>query len=181
MTLINPPSRHVETFSILGITAPPLGLAYLASTLEEDGHTVKIIDASALRTSLSSIEREVREDRPGIIGVTSTTPTIRDALITIEAVKRACPDALTVIGGPHATFLPSETLRKCSQLDIVCVKEGERTIRELARAVEDRLPLSNVRGIVYRSGDHVTEAPPQPLISNLDSLPFPARHLLPMN
>ncbi|MEM3018402.1 MAG: radical SAM protein, partial [Candidatus Bathyarchaeia archaeon] len=156
-------------------------MAYLASTLEEDGHTVKIIDASALRTSLSSIEREVREDRPGIIGVTSTTPTIRDALITIEAVKRACPDALTVIGGPHATFLPSETLRKCSQLDIVCVKEGERTIRELARAVEDRLPLSNVRGIVYRSGDHVTEAPPQPLISNLDSLPFPARHLLPMN
>jgi anaerobic magnesium-protoporphyrin IX monomethyl ester cyclase len=85
------------------------------------------------------------------------------------------------MGGPHASFLPSETLRKCPQLDIVCVGEAERTIHELAQAVEDKMSLSNVRGIVYRSGNHIVEAPPQPLINDLDSLPFPARRLLPMN
>jgi radical SAM superfamily enzyme YgiQ (UPF0313 family) len=181
ITLINPASKNVETSSLLGITAPPLGLAYLASTLEKDGHSVKIIDALALGTSLSSIEHEVKKDKPSIVGVTSTTPTIRDALMTVEAVKRACPNAVTVIGGPHVTFLPLETLKKCSQLDIVCVGEGENTIHELAQAVEDKAALSNVRGIVYRSGNHIAEAPPQPLINDLDSLPFPARHLLPMS
>jgi len=181
ITFINPPSRHIETSSLLGITAPPLGLAYLASTLEKDGHSVKIIDALALGIPLPSIEHEVKKDRPDIIGVTSTTPAIRDALTIVETVKNASPDSVTVMGGPHASFLPSETLRKCPQLDIVCVGEAERTIHELAQAVEDKMSLSNVRGIVYRSGNHIVEAPPQPLINDLDSLPFPARHLLPMN
>jgi radical SAM superfamily enzyme YgiQ (UPF0313 family) len=181
ITFINPPSRHLETSSVLGITAPPLGLAYLASTLEKDGHSVKIIDGSALGIPLLSIEREVKKDKPDIIGVTSTTPAIRDALAIVETVRNACPDAVTVMGGPHASFVPSETLRKCPQLDIVCVGEGERTIHELAQAVEGKMSLSNVRGIVYRSGNHIVEAPPQPLINDLDSLPFPARHLLPMS
>jgi radical SAM superfamily enzyme YgiQ (UPF0313 family) len=181
ITFINPPSKHLETSSLLGITAPPLGLAYLASTLEKDGHSVKIIDAWALGIPPLSIEREVKKDKPDIIGVTSTTPAIRDALTIVETVKNACPDSVTVMGGPHASFLPSETLRKCSQLDIVCVGEAERTIHELAQAVEDKMSLSNVRGIVYRSGNDIVEAPPQPLINDLDSLPFPARHLLPMN
>ena len=135
----------------------------------------------ALGSSLSSIEHEVAKDEPRIIGVTSTTPTIQDALMVVEAVKRTCPNAVTLMGGPHATFVPSETLRKCSQLDIVCVGEGERTIHELAQAVEGKASLSNVRGIVYRSGNHIAEAPPQLLINDLDSLPFPARHLLPMS
>jgi anaerobic magnesium-protoporphyrin IX monomethyl ester cyclase len=101
--------------------------------------------------------------------------------MTIEAVKKACPDTVTIMGGPHVTFLPSETLMKCQQLDIVCVGEGERTICELAQAVEGKASLSSVRGIVYRSGNRVAETLPQPLIDDLDSLPFPARHLLPMN
>jgi len=101
--------------------------------------------------------------------------------MTVETVKRACPNAVTIMGGPHVTFLPSETLMKCQQLDIVCVGEGERTIRELAQAVEGKASLSSVRGIVYRSGNRIAETLPQPLIDDLDSLPFPARHLLPMN
>lgn len=180
VTLINPPAPHVEVFSVLGITVPPLGLAYLAAVLEEDGHLVRIIDAQALRIPLPQIKREIKRDEPDIVGVTSTTPTIREALAIVKAVKEACPDATTILGGPHATFLPAETLRECPQLDVVCVSEGERTMLELTRAIENKAGLARVRGIIYRCGDHIVKTSSQPLIEDLDSLPFPARHLLPM-
>ena len=180
-TLINPPAPHVELSSVLGITVPPLGLAYLAAVLEGDGHSVKIIDAQALGIRLPQIKHEIKKYQPDIVGVTSTTPTIREALTTIETVKEACPDAITVMGGPHVTFLPAETLRGCPQLDVVCVGEGERTMLELARAIERKADLNSVKGIAYRSGDHIVETPPRPLVDDLDSLPFPARRLLPMN
>lgn len=180
VTLINPSAPHVEASSVLGITAPPLGLAYLAAVLEGDGHSVRIIDAQALGIPLTEIKREIKRDQPSIVGVTSTTPTIREALAIVKAVKEDCPDATTVVGGPHVTFLPVETLRECPQLDVVCIGEGERTVLELAQAIERKASLSNVKGIVYRSGDRIIKTPPQPLIDNLDSLPFPARHLLPM-
>jgi anaerobic magnesium-protoporphyrin IX monomethyl ester cyclase len=166
---------------MLGITVPPLGLASLAAVLEENGHSVRIIDASALGASLSWVQHEIRKEQPNIVGVTSTTPTIQEALAIVEAAKDGCPSAITIVGGPHVTFLPVETLRECSQLDVVCVGEGERTILELTQAIEHKASLSKVRGIVYRSGDHIIKTPPQPLIDDLDSLPFPARHLLPMD
>lgn len=179
--LINPSAPHIEASSLLGITVPPLGLAYLAAVLEKDGHSVRIIDASAVGIPLPQIKHEMEKDQPNIVGVTSTTPTIREALATIKTVKGGCPNAITVIGGPHVTFLPAETLRECPQLDVVCIGEGERTILELAQAIERKASLSSVRGIVYRSGDRIVKTQPQPVIDDLDSLPFPARHLLPMD
>ena len=181
VALINPPAPHIEASSVLGITVPPLGLAYLAAVLERGGHSVRIIDAQALGILLPQIKREIERDQPDIVGVTSTTPTMREALAIVEATKEACPGAITVVGGPHVTFLPAETLRECPQLDVVCVGEGERTMHELTQTIERKASLANVRGIVYRSGDHIVKTPPQPLIDDLDSLPFPARHLLPMD
>jgi anaerobic magnesium-protoporphyrin IX monomethyl ester cyclase len=179
--LINPPALKVESCSLLGITVPPLGLAYLAAVLEKEGHLVKIIDAPVLKASLHQVERELECNQPGMIGVTSTTPTIYEALSVIKVAKKVCPNAVTVLGGPHASFLASETLKGCRELDVTCRGEGEKTILELVRAVEQKESLSNVKGIVFRSGENIIETMPQPWIKDLDSLPFPARHLLPMD
>ena len=179
--MVNPPAPQVETFSLLGITVPPLGLAYLAAVLENDGHSVRIIDAPTLNLSLSQIGRELEHDQPDIVGVTSTTPTIYEALSVIRKAKRVCPNAVTVVGGPHASFFAAETLKECKELDVVCRGEGERTTVELAQAIERKEGLSKVKGIIFRSGDNIVETTPQPWIKDLDSLPFPARHLLPMD
>jgi radical SAM superfamily enzyme YgiQ (UPF0313 family) len=179
--LVNPPAPQVESCSLLGITVPPLGLAYLAAVLEKSGHLVKIIDAPVLKASLPQIERELERSQPDIIGVTSTTPTIYEALSVIRIAKKTCPNAVTVLGGPHASFLAVETLKECRELDVVCKGEGEKTMLELAHAVEQKESLSNVKGIVLRSGESIIETAPQPWIKDLDSLPFPARHLLPMD
>lgn len=181
VTLINPPAPQVETFSLLGITVPPLGLAYLAAVLENNGHSVRIIDAPALNLSLLQIRRELERDQPDVIGVTSTTPTIYEALAVVRTARKVCPNAVTVVGGPHASFFATETLKGCRELDVVCKGEGEKTMLELAQAVERKESLSNVKGIVFHSGDNIMETTPQPWIKDLDSLPFPARHLLPMD
>jgi anaerobic magnesium-protoporphyrin IX monomethyl ester cyclase len=180
ITLINPPAPLIESYYAVGITAPPLGIAYLAAALEGEEHAVKIVDAQALGLSVSQIKREIEKSQPELVGVTSTTPTIYEALAVIKAAKEACPNAFTVLGGPHASFLPFETLRECGHLDAVCIGEGEETILDLVRAIRRKEGLSNVKGIAYRSGDSTARTQPRPLISDLDSLPFPARHLLPM-
>ncbi|MEM2850980.1 MAG: radical SAM protein, partial [Candidatus Bathyarchaeia archaeon] len=181
VTLINPPAPHIEIASALDITVPPLGLAYLASILEREEHSVRIIDAQALGISQPQIKREIARGQPDIVGVTSTTATIGEALAIVKAAKETCPSVVTVLGGPHVTFLPTETLRDCPYLDVVCIGEGERTILELAQTIKRKETLSRVRGIVYRSGDYIIKTSPQPLIDELDTLPFPARHLLPMD
>lgn len=179
--LINPPSPHIETNSVVGIKVPPLGLAYLAAVLEEKGHVVRIIDAHALDMSINHVAEEIDKAQPRVVGVTSTTPTNNEALSIVKATKEVCPDAFTVMGGPHVSFLPKETLRENEDLDAVVIGEGEKTILSLSKAIEKKESFSNIQGIAYRNKQIITRNPPRPLIRNLDELPFPARHLLPMD
>lgn len=181
VVLINPPAPNIESFS-LGFKVPPLGLAYLASTLERHGHYARIIDAPALELSTHQIRGVIEAEQPEIVGVTATTPTIYNAFDIVKAAKDVCPSSFTVLGGPHPSFLPIETLRECHMLDAVCIGEGEETVVELAEAVRGDRKLASVKGIAFRSKEGaLVETSPRPFIEDLDSLPFPAWHLLPMN
>ncbi|NHV45957.1 MAG: cobalamin B12-binding domain-containing protein, partial [Candidatus Verstraetearchaeota archaeon] len=89
----------IETISVLGLRAPPLGLAYIAAVLEKEGYDVDIIDATALGLSFKELGNELKKRNPDVIGVTSITPTIYDAMKTIDIAKEYCPNAITVMGG----------------------------------------------------------------------------------
>lgn len=180
--LINPPTTtDVETAKVIGLKAPPLGLAYLAAVLEREGYDVKILDSPVLDHSFEDVKREVKKLDPDLVGVTSTTPTIYDAMKTVKTVKEAKDNAFTIMGGAHPTFMPRETLLECPDLDAVAIGEGEITLLELVRALGSGSSLGGVRGIAFKRGREVVFTPPRPPIENLDSLPFPARHLLPMD
>ncbi|MEM4599470.1 MAG: radical SAM protein [Candidatus Methanomethylicaceae archaeon] len=180
--LINPPiTTNLETASILGLKAPPLGLAYIAGVLEKEGYDVKIIDASALDISNEKLGLILKKESPDVIGVTSTTPTIYDAMKTIVTAKKYCPDSITVMGGYHITFLPEETMMECPELDIGVIGEGEATIIDLLKYLEGRKSISEVDGIIYRKEGKIIKNKPRKLIENLDEIPFPARHLLPLD
>jgi len=99
----------------------------------------------------------------------------------VKAGKDACPDSFTILGGPHASFLPIDTLRECPELDAVCIGEGEETIVDLVEALSKRRDLSSVKGVAYRSRGKIRMNQARPFIEDLDSIPFPARHLLPMD
>jgi len=178
--LVTPPRGGEELLDRIQISAPPLGLAYIAAVLEQEGHKVKIFDAAVEGARHSDVALEVKRYKPDLVGITSTTPSIYSAYKVAEVVKQVDPGITTVIGGPHVTFTPIETLKECRHLDYVVIGEGEATIAELVGKLEKCEETSDVRGIAYRRGDTIRVNKPRPLI-DLNKLPPPARHLLSMS
>ena len=82
------------------------------------------------------LRREAVKKSPDIVGITATAVTLKNALDIVESIKRANPDIITMVGGPHVTYLSSETLEACPELDIVAIGEGEETALELVRALK---------------------------------------------
>ena len=180
--LVNPPIPHeIELYSTAGIVAPPMGLTYLAAVLEKYGYHVEILDAPVLSLSHEQIEEEIKKREPDIVGITATTAMINSALQVAKTAKTVLPESIVVLGGIHVTFSYESTMRENPFVDIACIGEGEYTLLELVQTLEKEGDLKNVKGIVYRKNGELVKNQPRPLIENLDELPFPARHLLPMH
>src|SRR5664280_1895149 len=181
--LINPYDENALK-NALGFITPPTNLMYLASSLEKESYNVKIVDDDLLQMGYEKVSELAEKLNPQLVGVTATTSTIKSALKYVELIKNILPNSLTVIGGPHTTFMPSETLKSSKNLDIVVIGEGEETIVDLANHSTERIQdLEDVEGIVYRDlkNGNLKTTPERPLIKDLDSLPFPARHLVPFD
>lgn len=172
--LINPYYPLSETPS------PPLGLAYLGAALEAAGAEARVLDFVVHPYSTEALARVLAEFRPHLVGATAVTMTVDGALAALAEAKRLHPSAVTVAGGPHVTFCARETLAVCPGLDVVVLGEGEETVVELARAAAGGAGLGRVRGIAFREGDAVRVTARRPRIRDLDRLPLPARHLLPL-
>ncbi len=159
---------------------PPLGLAYIAAVLEQDGFNVEILDCSIPGFSLDD---RLRRLEPVLVGISSTTPAFESSMKTAREVRRILKDAVIIIGGSHVTALPGETMGT-GLFDLGILGEGEMAFLELARLYRDaarpeKEQLEDVKGIVFRRGKRLIRTGKRELIKDLDSLPFPARHLLP--
>lgn len=181
-----PPEVHkLEIYKVTGMSAPPLGLAYIGAVLENAGHKVKIIDSPTLKISFQDWISEVKSWDPDIVGISMLTPLAPKGYVAAKLVKEELGnDVIVIAGGPHPTYMYEEALS--NNIDIVVRGEGEYTTLELVNAIEkhglNKNVLKNIKGIAFRddSGKAVV-TPPRPFIQNLDELPWPARHLLPMD
>ena len=177
--LINPPggyyaARWEES------ALPSLGLGYLAAYLEKHGFMPDILDAHALRLKLSDVRRYLQESKPEIVGVTFSTENRFVGFDTIRAAKSALPNAITVAGGPHVSATAEDTLSHLPELDLVIRGEGEEALLRVAQRLESGEGYHGLPGVSYRDDGFVRSNPPGRHIADLDSLPFPARHLMPM-
>ncbi len=172
--LINPFYPISETPS------PPLGLAYLAAALEEAGAEARVLDCVVHPYSEAMLRETLEAFNPAIVGATAVTMNVGHAVRVIEDVKRIAPQALTVMGGPHATFSAQETFAACPALDVIVRGEGERTLVELVGCVTTGGDLGSVAGIAFRNGSGIRFTPEREFIRDLDRLPLPARRLLPL-
>ncbi|MBM4270575.1 MAG: radical SAM protein [Deltaproteobacteria bacterium] len=161
--------------------APPLGVTYVAAAFEAAGVDVKIIDYIISKYSREKLIRELDSFRPHIVGVTSVTMNFPVAVDIVRAVKVYDESILTVMGGPHVSFAAFSALSANPEIDVVVTGEGERTIPELATCVAKKSGLGNVRGIVYRHNGAIVNTGWREFIDDLDTLPLPARHLLPLS
>ena len=176
--LVNPASpvgawKHVP-FALLG-------LGYLAAVLEKNNYQVDVIDCSVLNLSFEDFRSEISKRQPDLVGVTSSTLTYKSALKLVKIVKETCPNCVTVVGGPHVTFWDDKALEECAEIDIVVRKEGEYTLLELVQRIEAGKSYSDVVGTTCRKDGKIVRNPDRQYIEDLDSLPFPARHLWPMD
>lgn len=160
---------------------PPLSLAYLAAVLRQEGLEVEVVDHLVSMYSPSKLRKKLREFKPQMVGATCVTLNYPIASRIMKVCKEFDPHIITMLGGPHATFAIDETLLKARWIDLLVVGEGERTVTELARAIDSGGDFRRVPGIAYRDGDHAVRTEPRPLIEDLNELPLPARDLLPLS
>lgn len=190
--LINPPNtyRYGDDFAVTF----PLGLAYLAATLEANGHEPIVLDAlagyDAPTVALDGLyhcgmtEEEIVADvlrhDPDLIGLTCAYtvqfPTTRSLA---RAIKRAT-DTPIVIGGAHASALPDETLAE-DCFDFVAIGEGEVPLVGLCSHLERGTSLEGVSGIAYRDSARLATINDKKPLANVNTVPVPARHLFDMS
>ena len=166
----------------LGRRFPPLGLAYVAGALEKAGFLVQVIDNYLLKKSLEEIKAEIKRLSPEILGMTCGSVTYGRCVETAKAVKEVLPSCKVVVGGWHGSYLPDSLLQH-PEIDYVIMGEGEHAIVELAKSItsnNDKSVIHKIPGLAFRHGGKFVKTPSS-FISDLDQVPFPARHLLPMH
>ena len=122
------------------------------------------------------VKEVIRKYAPDVIGLSSMTPSFPSALV-VARLAREVSDATIIFGGVHATILPEDAI-KDPNVDYVVRGEGEETIVELIQCLEKKGDPGQVKGITYRKAGELVHTPDRPLISNLDTIPFPRRDSL---
>jgi radical SAM superfamily enzyme YgiQ (UPF0313 family) len=198
--LIDPPFKRFTGFVNFYF---PTGLAYLAAVLKNAGYKVSIFDVDAVQKGTDidfsdeyrrlelyrqglnddghivwqDIYNVLQDFDPDLVGITAMTTKFGSVLKTAQVVKKYKPECKVIVGGPHPTFLPEQTL-KSKAIDIVVRGEGERTFLNLIKAIEDKNNFQNVKGISFKQNGSVCHNPSQEFIEDLDLIPFPARDTL---
>lgn len=173
--------RYGKHLGKVGPTTEPLGLAYLAAAIKKSNkHNVEIIDAEALQYTNEKLIEYLKVSKPTIIGISSLTPNYIKAKEIINIIKSNIENIKIIMGGPHITIFPKETLEENENIDYGVLGEGEITLLELLDCIENKRDISKVKGIVYRKDQKIHITKPRPYIKNIDEVPIPARDLLDM-
>lgn len=174
--LINPyqTSRKGNIWTKIEGAMPPLGLAYISSFLESKGIDSKIIDMNVEQGDAQAQVGRITGS-PAIIGITAMTSTIMNAYEIAQALRIKFPKSKIIFGGVHSTVLPEDVLTN-NFVDYVIRGEGELSFYRFVRG-ED---VKAIPGLSYRENGTYIHNPTGPLIDNLDTLPFPAYHKLPV-
>lgn len=157
----------------------PLGLGYLAAVLREGGHECMIYDAAIEDVDVEYyLDLADSQGKPfDMIGITATTPLIGDAWEMAQMAKKR--GLVTVLGGPHLTIMPLESMEAPHHeyVDYAFKGEAEYSLLELANALDAGRKPGLLPGIHFRNGDEIVASPESPMIPDLDALPFPAHDL----
>jgi radical SAM superfamily enzyme YgiQ (UPF0313 family) len=160
-----------------GGRAPPLGILYLGKVLENNGYDVEVIDLHQCEEmSDQSFEKKIRS--VDAVGMTIYSGRSLETTTRLgKLIKELDPNLPLVIGGPHLCFRPESVLMD-HNADICVIREAAHTITPLLEDLESKRKLSSIPGIYYKENNKIKKNKPTELIQDLDSLAFPARHLV---
>ncbi len=163
-----------------GLCYPPMDLLYVAALLEQRGHDVRVLDAEASTLGPEGVLAQL--DEPSVVIMTTSSATIEIDLLLADAIKRRSPASLVFITGSQGSKVPDLAMVN-SHIDGVIRGEPEVTAAEIFDALAGGEDALAVAGLSVRRGDEVIHNPDRPLLKGeeLDTLPLPARHLLPLD
>ncbi len=171
--LINPLASGI--YDQIGLRFPPLGLAYIAAMLrEKKGYEVSILDLNVQENIWEEISKGW-----DIIGLSGDTSRYPIAMKIAKKIKQYYKSPIIIMGGPHVSFFVKETL-DTKVVDYIVRGEGEIITLNLIDAIRNKKDLHSIDGIAFREDDNIVETKPFPIIRDVDSIPLPARDLLPM-
>jgi radical SAM superfamily enzyme YgiQ (UPF0313 family) len=180
--LLTPPLSESERFGDFtgaGAIMPGIGLLSIAACLKKSKFSVSLLDAEGKGLNLYQTVQKTIQMRPKILGITSTTLSIYSAAKVAANVKSKFPEMTIVFGGPHATALPMETMETFKSIDAIIIGDGELSFTALVGNLFSGEKIhKNVDGVFWREGDMILSNPKTKILSDLDSLPFPAWDLL---
>jgi len=155
-------------------TWPPAWVAYLSGALKSAGYDdIRFIDAMTNKMPEDELRRQLAELKPDVIGCTSITPSIYKAERALEIAREVHPDAVTVLGGVHATFMYQQVLSEAPWIDTIVRGEGEEIVVNLVRAIDEgRWPSdrASIKGLAYRDGEQIVATPAAPTVKDLDGI-----------
>ncbi|MEO1458841.1 MAG: magnesium-protoporphyrin IX monomethyl ester anaerobic oxidative cyclase [Pseudomonadota bacterium] len=167
------PNYHSGGAEIAG-NWPPAWVAYLAGPLKAAGYTdIRFIDAMTNDLSDEALREELAKHPADIIGATAITPSIYKAERALQIAKEAHPEAVTVLGGVHATFMFKQVLSEAPWIDAIVRGEGEEIFRDFVRAVDEgRWPADRrrIKGLAFREGDEIVATQAAPTVKDLEGL-----------
>lgn len=159
---------------------PSIGIAYIAAVLREKGHDIKVVDAYVNRHTLKEIMGMIEEYVPAVVGMSVLTPSADIVYEISRNIRAIVPHIKIVMGNMHASLFSDEILSN-NYADFVVHREGEITMPELLKAIENKSGLESVKGVSFKKNNVVVNNPMMPHIEDLDVLPFPAWDLFPMD
>lgn len=153
-----------------GLLFPPLGVAYIAALLNENGHEAILKDGN--NCTLKEILNYTGLVKPDIVGITMNTTIRFEVLQLAKAVKKRY-NLPIILGGPHPTLMPDQLLKNYPFVDYIIRNEGEYVCLNLLNALEKGGDLKKIKGLSYKKNNEVIHNPPVDVIADLDSLPYP--------
>ena len=183
--LLNPPTDFETALGKAGKVVKytvmiPQGLASIAAVLEQNSIPCRIIDAYAEKLTLDEITERIISYDPAVLGVSCVTPVANIVHEILKRVKAIKPSITTVLGGPHPSILPEEELSN-ENADFIVRGEGEFIFLSLLRELAGGRAFAGIDGLSYKENGRIIHNKPAGNIDNLDLLPQPAYHLLPMH
>ena len=174
--LINPPIREWSKPNVF-----PLGLGYIAAVLIQEGHEVEVLDINGLRLNKEEVKKKLQSIQFDVIGIGGIVTVYKYIKWLVGAIKQYHPDKKIMVGGSVGTSISRIMLKK-NPVDVVCMGEGEETVKELVKVLQAGGDLSQVKGICYKDGQgEIYQTPMREPICELDKLPLPAWDLFPMD
>ena len=189
--MVVPKWGHMESI------CPPLGLAYVAASIQQAGYEVSCLDA----LGEAPLQRNVLEDK-NLISFGLSIEQILQHLASkdfnvlfvslmfscewpmtksiLQTIKKIYPNVLLVCGGEHITACPEFSMKDCPEIDVCVLGEGEETSIDLLKTIEQKKSLSKVNGIVFRSAEGIVRNPNRARINKLENIAWPAWDLFPL-